>query len=397
MVEALENGLSALFPPADARFDASFGLFASPELLASGHVVAQVGGLLGSLAADTYGGVDAVAWARDAYNSRRLRLNQFLSDLVSDHVGMLDCVCAILELAFGVLGGLKLFALEAWSRGRFCFLNSCSEILARHPMHCVLDVPGPHGRRGRLWLGGAQASAHAEHLEDNSISMVLPASRKPFCEESLQVAVLPYVDGTGLANGSEDLDAFLKVCDAILERLDQGLSTIVCCKNGAHRSATEACVLIMRWTGWDTTRAANYLFSLRNIVDLASVPRPNAQTRRPKKPEHFLRESEAKIHSGAWGRVGCDIWSPVMFRKKAQELGFACVAKAKSMPKPRSRREPVPGGWSSYEVVSEQEGHKSDLNSSSLESESSGRESKRAINGHPPQTPSCWRTQALTT
>ena len=217
-------------------------------------------------------------------------------------------------------------------------------------MHCILDVESSAGR-GRLWLGGGQASANPEYLHSNGISVVLPAARKPRCEESLQVEVLPFVDGTGLANGSESLDSFLVLADKLLGRVAKGEAVLSCCKNGAHRSATEACVLVMRWTGWDSVQVGNYVSSLRNIVDLSSVPRPNAQTRRPRKPAEFLKEHEATILAGSWGRGASAVVTPLMFRQKAQAMGFECVGGLR--PKSLSRPRKVPAGWSSYEWVSD--------------------------------------------
>lgn len=76
-MDVLEAGLAALFPHADARYDASLGLFASKEFLASGHVREKVVALQSTLVADTYGGVDTIAWARDAYNSRTTLFSVF--------------------------------------------------------------------------------------------------------------------------------------------------------------------------------------------------------------------------------------------------------------------------------------------------------------------------------
>ena len=72
--------------------------------------------------------------------------------------------------------------------------------------------------------------------------------------------MLPPLDGTGLANGDVDLQAFLSVADQVLQRLEAGQSALVCCKKGAHRSATGATALIMRYSGVDATVAGNYIF-----------------------------------------------------------------------------------------------------------------------------------------
>ena len=77
-------------------------------------------------------------------------------------------------------------------------------------MHVMVDMSASEpGCNGRLWLGGEMASTNPALLQDNGISVVLPASRKPAPAESLNHVILEYVDGTGLANEDYSLLKFL--------------------------------------------------------------------------------------------------------------------------------------------------------------------------------------------
>lgn len=67
----LAHGLQASFAPLDARKECVRGIWPAAELQQSEEaLLAAVGKLELSLVSDTYGGVQAVARARDAYNAR---------------------------------------------------------------------------------------------------------------------------------------------------------------------------------------------------------------------------------------------------------------------------------------------------------------------------------------
>lgn len=141
-------------------------------------------------------------------------------------------------------------------------------------MHVILDMESViPGCNGKLWLGGSQASTSIAVLEENGITVLLPASKHPEPVESMNVKILNYIDGTGLVNGDYGTERFLEVADQIIEYLKEGHGVLVSCFNGAHRSATEVCVIVMRATGWDFRTAENYVCALRNCVDLNSRPR----------------------------------------------------------------------------------------------------------------------------
>ena len=85
-------------------------------------------------------------------------------------------------------------------------------------MHVLVDLEASWSP-GKLWLGGEFASGDVKLLMDNNITTVLPASRKPSPAESLNIRVLPYVDGTALASGSVPLAEFLEVADSLINEM----------------------------------------------------------------------------------------------------------------------------------------------------------------------------------
>ena len=74
MARALEqDGLSSAFFPLDQRAQTAQGLWPGSALLQdTAKLKEAMHHLSKCLVADTYGGVDAVRWARDAYNNRSL-------------------------------------------------------------------------------------------------------------------------------------------------------------------------------------------------------------------------------------------------------------------------------------------------------------------------------------
>lgn len=105
-------------------------------------------------------------------------------------------------------------------------------------MHLILDMSGlKPGCTGKLWLGGEMASTDLALLERNQVSVLMPASRKPPLAESMGLKVLPYIDGTGLACGDVSCEKFLERVEEVSQYLFEGQGVLVCCANGAHRSA----------------------------------------------------------------------------------------------------------------------------------------------------------------
>lgn len=59
------------------------------------------------------------------------------------------------------------------------------------------------------------------------------------------VQVLNFVDGTGVANGDIELQKVLDIVTDACALLVAGNSVLVACHNGAHRSATLACMILI--------------------------------------------------------------------------------------------------------------------------------------------------------
>lgn len=228
-------------------------------------------------------------------------------------------------------------------------------------MHVILDVeiviPGCNGK---LWLGGSQASTSIAVLEENGITVLLPASKSPEPVESMNVKILNYIDGTGLVNGDYGAERFLEVADQIISYLKEGHGVLVSCFNGAHRSASEVCVIVMRATGWDFATAENYICSLRNCVDLNSVAPPSSHRRHPQRPSAWLRDNEGRITDHGFRMPANNVRTPVAYRKMAMELGFESIS---ARPKSKARRN---SGFSSFEMVSAGEGVKDEFGATTL-------------------------------
>ena len=273
-----------------------------------------------------------------------------------------------------------------------CLLALCSP---RHPIHCILDIPtSKPGCRGRLWLGGEQASHDPQLLQDNGITTVLHAARKSGPPETLSLSVYKHTDGTALANGDASLDEFLLVSDQVLERLASGEGVLVCCKDGARKSATLATILDMRYMGWDAKQAENYVSTLRNVVCLSSVPAPSSERRSPKRPVDFLAENQGKILRGARGLPACVVLTPVSFRKKALELDFETLGIKPKMKPSKHRPLARLSGTSSFELVDATSGDggfstvsSQSVNSSSMESEESKASALKRMRPSEPKTP----------
>lgn len=231
----------------------------------------------------------------------------------------------------------------------------------RHPLHVIVDLEATRpGCLGKLWLGGELASGDVRLMQDNGITIVQPASRKPAVEETMNIKVLPYIDGTALAAGDTSLESFLGRVDDLIRYMIAGHGVLICCKNGAHRSATEVVVVVMRLTGWDALRSAAYVSQLRNIVDLESTAPPSAHRRVQTKPIEFLVRNQEMIVHGHFGMDANHVVSPIQFRNKAREVGFMAIgygepkvegARPKARPKTERYSIGASSGYSSFEMV----------------------------------------------
>lgn len=252
-------------------------------------------------------------------------------------------------------------------------------------MHVLVDLEASWSP-GKLWLGGEFASGDVKLLMDNNITTVLPASRKPSPAESLNIRVLPYVDGTALASGSVPLAEFLEVADSLInEMLQKGEGVLICCKNGAHRSATLACVMLMRMTGWRADACDAYITGLRNLVDLRSLPPLSHHRRSQTRPIDFCKSYEDQILRGHFSLNVNTVVTPQKLRSQARELGFSNLAPANLVATRAKSRARTPGTGTlsdvgSFQVVSGNEtlNTVSSHEMSSLSSSETSTASKRA-------------------
>ena len=142
------------------------------------------------------------------------------------------------------------------------------------------------------------ASTDLALLERNQVSVLMPASRKPPLAESMGLKVLPYIDGAGLACGDVSCEKFLERVEEVSQYLFEGQGVLVCCANGAHRSATELTVMVMRLTGWGAQKAAGYVASLREHSGFAQHCATVVPSHPPNKADGFPgREIGTKIAS----------------------------------------------------------------------------------------------------
>ncbi|CAE7460837.1 unnamed protein product [Symbiodinium sp. CCMP2592] len=240
------------------------------------------------LACDTYGGVEAIKWARNSYNDR-------------------------------------------------------------HPAHVILDLTNEFG--SKLWLGGSKAGTDTNLMIRNGIGAVWPAAKSVQPDDTAAIRVLRYTDGTGVVHGNVNMESVLQQIDNVISLLHRGVSVLICCVNGAHRSATLGAMTLM-----------NYVSTLRNIVDLNSRAPPSQYRVNTIRPIDFLIEHQAEIagKSGASGlvQVGSNqeifpstryanaLITPVQFRRRCIEMGFVLSGKGKrtrqSLPGPQSLISSMP-------------------------------------------------------
>jgi len=76
LLNVRSHGLSHAFLPDDLRQQTCRGLWPGSDMVNDQVLEAKLKELCNCLVADSYGGVDAVKWARNAYNSRLTQINE---------------------------------------------------------------------------------------------------------------------------------------------------------------------------------------------------------------------------------------------------------------------------------------------------------------------------------
>lgn len=196
-------------------------------------------------------------------------------------------------------------------------------------------------KNGRLWLGGDLAAHNSKLLAENEIYAVWPAYRGAV-PDTPNVYVLETVDGTAACNGDVPME---KIMDSVIDvaaLLRDGKSVLIACHNGAHRSSTLACLVLMRLSGWSAQDASSYLATMRNIVDLGSRAPPSRHRTHSKRPLDWLEEVQGQVHPSEAVVVQKSALGFVPLRRKALENGFVARygnAKSLATPAARSRRK----------------------------------------------------------
>ena len=137
--------------------------------------------------------------------------------------------------------------------------------------HLVLDASS-YGSRGQLWLASVAATSRAEVLEAAGISHIYSAGYQKQQTRDKRFTFFPTHDGTGVVAGDVSFSNVLQQLHSICDLVLRGYRVVLCCKNGAHRSAMMMALLLMLMTGRGPGDVSNYLVRLRTIVDMNSPP-----------------------------------------------------------------------------------------------------------------------------
>lgn len=193
-------------------------------------------------------------------------------------------------------------------------------------------------KNGRLWLGGDLAAHNNKLLAENEIYAMWPAYRGAV-PDTASVYVLETVDGTAACNGDVPMEKIMGCVIDVAALLQDGKSVLIACHNGAHRSSTLACLVLMRLSGWSAQDASSYLATMRNIVDLGSRAPPSRHRTHSKRPLDWLEEVQDQVHLSGAVDVVKSVLGFVPLRRKALENGFvARYGNAKSLATPAARR-----------------------------------------------------------
>ena len=119
----------------------------------------------------------------------------------------------------------------------------------------MLDLTNEFG--SKLWLGGSKAGTDTNLMIKNGIGAVWPAAKSVQPDDTAAIRVLRYTDGTGVVHGNPDLPSVLASVDNVISLLQRGVSVLICCVNGARRSATLTSMTLMRLLGWSAREVGN--------------------------------------------------------------------------------------------------------------------------------------------
>eukprot|EP00439_Symbiodinium_sp_Y106_P077254 s2889_g16.t1 len=105
----------------------------------------------------------------------------------------------------------------------------------------------------------------------NGIGAVWPAAKSVQPDDTAAIRVLRYTDRTGFVHGNPDLPSVLASVDNVISLLQRGVSVLICCVNGAHRSATLTSMTLMRLLGWSAREVGNLGVACRSSFAVSTA------------------------------------------------------------------------------------------------------------------------------
>ena len=147
------------------------------------------------------------------------------------------------------------------------------------PMHLIWDA-SRYNSKGQLWLASVEASVSAALLEAHGVTHVWPAGYQRAQTHDPRFYYLPTQDGTGVLAGDIPMAQVVENLVSVARGVLKGYSYVLCCRNGAHRSAMLLALLLMLMSGRTAEQVYHYMRRLRSLVDLRSLPprRKNLET-----------------------------------------------------------------------------------------------------------------------
>ena len=186
-----------------------------------------------------------------------------------------------------------------------------------------------------MWVGGAAASGDISTLTRNGISSTLAAAKTPPVVRDSRLNHLATCDGTSVVTGHTTFAEAMTIAGLVISALLAGARVLSSCKNGAHRSPFWAALILMLMTGRRPGAIAQYLSSIRAIIDLSSH-HPRTRSSRYARPEitplQWLEQNYDKIYevySKTWSKYNFrlnNLLTPWEFLARAGELGFMAKA-----------------------------------------------------------------------
>ena len=161
-------------------------------------------------------------------------------------------------------------------------------------MHLVLTTP----EGGELWVGGIHAAGDVEFLRRNGISCLLACASNCPVARAPRLKHLGTYDGTAVVKGDIKWFAVLALLDVVGQELRAGGRVLTACKNGAHRSATVAALLLCFLCGETPRVVMEHISRVREMCDFDSLHPDRRNFNVPlKTPRQFLEAKAVELRA----------------------------------------------------------------------------------------------------